>query len=328
MASGVDVDLVTVKDAARKLNSRVESEWRLARGKAVQSTCDVVKLVADFLDRSLTDGKSAELVRFLRQDKAYTELAADVGDTLDTIDNCLNALDRGGSATSLAKLLGDFANQLCDLVEQAISAYLEVAKKAVADDIRLAEARDHATVIAGAARKAIYTWRLMAEPPPTRAADKAAREISHYYDDHAKRETSHANRLRFIAGSLLALIAVGALVITLWLDGSPLGEELVRLSATVPIAVLAGYLARESARHRASARWAGELAIAMSTLADYTEPLGEQGIELRRVLGMRMFGQTEPERRPDGLYDDVTALVDRLNEALRTLLDSLDRLRK
>jgi hypothetical protein len=124
--------------------------------------------------------------------------------------------------------------------------------------------------------------------------------------------------------TLLIVITLGAMGFTIWFADLPI---IARLSGTLPLAVPAAHLARESSQHRSQASNARDLAMAMHTLPHYVKPLGADGAELRKVLGMRVFGSAaeQPEQGENGLFDDLPKALDALEEALRRIRDTMER---
>lgn len=116
--------------------------------------------------------------------------------------------------------------------------------------------------------------------------------LGKFFSDHAALERNTADRLRMWVIILLALIAALALWILFLspLDSDALGRAFARLSTTVPLAVLAGYLGRESSRHRTAADRSREIGANLTHLDDYVAELSEeQRRQYRYELGQSAY---------------------------------------
>ena len=150
----------------------------------------------------------------------------------------------------------------------------------------------------------------------------AARSLGNEYDEHAKKEARTADVLRWWVAGLALVIAGAALWFNYAVTEKTLLLELARLSVTIPLGLLALYLAKESARHREVARWSRELAIALHTVDSYivTSPK-THGHALRQALGMRIFGTA-----PDPVGQSDTHVLDELLGPVRKVTDSVQGL--
>jgi hypothetical protein len=138
----------------------------------------------------------------------------------------------------------------------------------------------------------------------------AARSLGNEYDQHANKEVYTANVLRRWVAGLAVLVAGAAAWFNYAVTEATLLLELARLSVTIPLGLLALYLARESARHRAAAGWSRELAIALHSVDSYiaTSPKAD-GEALRQALGMRIFGATPDTPAADPSESDLLHTV-------------------
>jgi hypothetical protein len=146
--------------------------------------------------------------------------------------------------------------------------------------------------------------------------------LASHFGRYSKQERGSADRLR--AASVVVLIATAALAAILLsltdTSDSSIGEELAKLSLTLPLAALAGYLAREASHHRSSAQWAAEVEVQLKTVDAYTTPLPDTlRDELRAGLGRRVFGSpgsADPTDRSElarrDAPADATALLDKI----------------
>lgn len=148
--------------------------------------------------------------------------------------------------------------------------------------------------------------------------------LGEFFLSRAAAERTFANWLQAGAVFLLVLIAVLAAWILFLspLDSDTLGRAFARLSTTVPLAVLAGYLSRESSRHRNTADRSGELGAHLKHLDDYVVKLSEEeGRRYRYELGQSAYaadkhgvGGANSSNSP-GLVEEVA----RLAEAIKSL---------
>lgn len=137
-----------------------------------------------------------------------------------------------------------------------------------------------------------------------------------FFTDRAASERKTADQLRAGVIFLLVLIAaVAAWILFLSpLDSDTLGREFARLSTTVPLAVLAGYLGRESSRHRNTADRSEEFGAHLKHLDGYVSQLSEE--ERRRYryeLGQSAYVMDKHsvgDVNSSGLVEEVARLVE------------------
>ncbi|ONI84546.1 hypothetical protein ALI22I_28750 [Saccharothrix sp. ALI-22-I] len=327
-------------DAVEKLDARIRADWSTVPDERVQLACGDVGLVAEFVYRCLRKTEVAEVVSAaVRKDKTYVEAFARIHSTIDDFGACMVAIDRvgspdeerSGSVDHLVDRLTGLASTLRQDLEKAVDTFVAVVER-TAGDPGHAKARANALLVAKDASRQLKARKLFEQTERAlvkrvradqrKAAGNAAlKELGRYYADHGENETKRADLLRVVVAGLLVLIAGAGIVINLLGDAASVAAELLRLSVTIPIAVLAGYLARESSKHRLSAKWAHELAIEMRSLPDYADSLGDTGEELRRAFGMRVFGTGVERTAPsteDGLFHEVTESVRRLLEVIES----------
>jgi len=182
-------------------------------------------------------------------------------------------------------------------------------------------------------REATHTaWRIRKLLSLARQAtgDIGATSLGHEYHNYATREARTATVLRRWAIAVTGVIAVLAFWFNARLSEATIAVELLRLSVAIPLAALAGYLARESSKHRREANWARERAIALHTMPAYVaESNKDDGHALRQALGMRVFGA--PADRPDSASDPATAEhlsapVQKIAEEVRGIVDTMQGL--
>jgi hypothetical protein len=326
-------------NAVKKLNRQISRHWRESTDKQIQSACDDVELTADFIDRCFkTNEVPSSITDVVRKNDDYVAAFAKIRSTIDDFEATLFAIDKAdsrdrnpsGSYKTLVESLSDLAGLLRSHLHEATDAFIHVVNEQTTNDHNHVEARTKALSVADDIRSQLKGRQLIHDAERARIerqkaeSDRDTRELAAYYLTHAAREKRRADWLRMGAAVLLVAITGGAVYMNFFLfDAVSVGAELVRLSATVPIAVLAGYLARESSRHRRSATWADHLAIAMQTLPGYVQPLGDDGVELRKLLGLRVFGAAMDETTApgdDGLFDELSQkVVDALNQLRETI---------
>ncbi|HEV2781154.1 MAG TPA: hypothetical protein VGX25_17350 [Actinophytocola sp.] len=333
--------LEVAQRAIGALDKTIRNNWRRSRDRHVQAACKDARLVMEFVVSSAEiDGAISAAVR---QDEAFVDAFEKIGPAAQSCVVRLLAIGDEGADDKLIKELAGSANDLRQRLDEAVTAYIAaVSRKKAGDNHDLAAEYDNALDAAEHIQNRIRSRRLVHEGPEEtpRVRDRsreangnaAANRLSQHYSSYAEQETTRADRLRVIAGGLLAVIAGGVVGLNALLGDVSIGTELVRLSAVIPIAALAGYLMRESSRHRSSARWASELAIALRTLPGYTRPLDNAtAVELRRVLGMRVFGPAGDRSvtsEGEGLYDDLAKAPYTLEEIGRKVLEIVEKRKK
>jgi hypothetical protein len=332
------------KQAVDSLHERIERDWRTFKAEQLRAACDDVKLVVDFIHRFVLPDEVSDRIRAaVRADKAFVDAFEGIRQTVDRFPGYLGAIDQEGPDESYLKELASQGDELRQKLGDAINAFDAVLESHTGNDRVLTTERANALRLAREIRAVLHTRQLVqarqfaerAEQArdvavqardDTRklAGDAAADSLGVHYADYAKEETTAADGLRRWAGVLLASAAAIAVALNLWLREISLGTELVRLSAVLPIVGLATYLAHESSKHRAAAKWAKDQAIAMHTLRPYTHPLDDIGNELRRALGLRVFGPAPGQSatsKGEGPYDDLAKALDMLAEAVRRIRD-------
>ncbi|HEX6343565.1 hypothetical protein [Umezawaea sp.] len=323
-------------EAVDRLDARIRDDWNAVPDRRVQMACGDVGLVAEFVYRSLAGPEVDETIRdAVLGDRTYVEAVAGIHSTIDDFGACMVAIDGGalpeegtsGPGGHLVDRLTGLAAGLRQDLEKAVDAFVSVVERTTDDP----DARAGALLVAKDASRQLKARRLVQQTERALAkrlrADRKAlgdtkiKELGEYYAEHAEKESKRADLLRNVVALLLVLIACGAVLINVGMEPASLTAELLRLSATVPIALLAGYLTKESSKHRQSAKWARELAIEMRSLPDYADSLGETGADLRRAFGMRVFGAgaERPEQSTeDGLFHEVGESVRRLLELIES----------
>jgi hypothetical protein len=136
--------------------------------------------------------------------------------------------------------------------------------------------------------------------------------LEEHFERFGRQERRTANTLRFLCVLVLLATTAAAVLIVRVTDDLSTGEQLAHLSFALPLALLAGYLGRESGRHRATANWARRLEVRLRTIEAYCEPLGEEAQRvLREAFGRHLF-LTEPssEREERDVESGPSAVTD------------------
>ncbi len=300
------------------LNELILRDWRAPADKRIRLACVDARLVAEFVGEYLQPDMAA-IHADLRQDKDFVEAFEIIHHTVVEFRGCLIAIGQTGSSPALVTKLTQLAAELRQWFEEAVRAFVAVVNEQSAKDQRPAVTRAKtlasdltsqlratqlihmADQTLGEAKHAFdETLRAQDLAKKEAAADAATSHLGSDYETYADHETRIADKLRWAVAGLITTISGCAVSFLIWAGDVTLENELVRLSVTIPLAVLAGYLAKESAKHRVAARRARDLAIAMRTVRGYAEPLDDIGRELQRALGLRAFGAgTEQPSEPE-----------------------------
>jgi hypothetical protein len=338
-----------LENAERKvsdLNDQILRDWRVPADKPIQTACDDARLVAKFVDQYLESDIDRAMRAPLERDKDFVDAFELIEMAVDELRGVLLAMGNTGPAKPLVDQLVNESVNLRQALEEAVRAFVAVVHEQAEHGLSY-DVRKKALWLASETRSQLrsqqYSYEAaqaavqaeQARDETQRARDKAreaagsvgADRLGAGYSDYADKETRIADRLRWGAAGLVVTVALCATGFAIWFDEVSIGNELLRLSVTIPLAVLAGYLARESTKHRTAARPARDLAIALHTMPSYTEPLDDVGRELRRELGMRAFGSSGD--RPavqdnEGLYADLTALLQRVDDTVRRIREAAD----
>ena len=331
--------LVEAELTVSALNERIRRDWRNPTDRHVQMACDDLRLVAAFIHGYTPPDLPAFVRGALGHDKDFVEAFELIHILSDEFSGCLLAIGQSGPESRFVAKLTGLASDMCQALDEAVRAFVAVVQDGLSREAA-ASVRPKAMGLVSDVRNQLQARQLIREAGQALgqaehaldetlrvrdATKKVAGEVGAdsfgaEYEQYANRETQVADRLRWSVAFLLVTVVACAVAFAVWMDDVSLRTEVIRLSVTIPLAVLAGYLARESAKHRAAARGARDLAIAMHTLPTYTEPLDEIGRDLRRVLGMRAFGVPGyqlPTKEGDGLYADPAKLLERLEEIVR-----------
>lgn len=312
------------EQAIADLDALVEREWRTARDARVRHDCDVVTLVAKFVNRCFDEQSVIvdKIREAVRNDSAYVDAFARIHNTVNKFSACLGALEK---RKTLATRLTELADDICEGLSAAVEAFTAVVDERQASSAISREDRAKALNLASEVKDQIGARQVLRDDDraqaeqQTKASNAVVKHLEGVYERYAARENRTADVLRGGAIGMLVLIAGIAWVVNFGAHELTAGVELLRLSVTIPLAVLAGYLGRESSRHRRFARWADERSIHLQSFRVYADSLGEQGNELRRAIGTKFFGAIAdspgPEPEP-GMFDDLTSLMGQGKEAL------------
>lgn len=312
------------EQAIKELDAVVAREFRTSRDERVRHACDVVTLVAKFVNRCFDEHSVVvEKIRdAVRGNGAYVDAFARIHDTVNKFSACLGALEK---RKSLATKLTELADEMCAGLGAAVEAFIAVVNERQASYAISQEERTKALNLASevkdqiGARQVIRDDDRMQAEQQTRASNAVVKHLEGVYEQYAARENRTADGLRRWAIVMLVLIAGIAATVNFRAHDLTVGVELLRLSVTVPLAVLAGYLGRESSRHRRFARWADERSIHLQSFRVYADSLGEQGNELRRAFGEKIFGAFQDSSGADqepGMFDDLTSALAQGKELL------------
>lgn len=323
--------LKNAEKAIDELYDWIQQSWRDSRREQVQEAVDAVELIVLFSRRAANTAYVANAVsRVVRDNEAYVSAFDRIRGAVTTCDACLRAIAEASRdlLPGLLQELTDAAEDLRRGLVEALDAFTTAVNTRTEASPDLATVGNQAIQLAEEVRAKLRSKELLvragqaaqdAELARDRAREAAgetgAESLGVNYERYADRETSRADLLRTIVAGLLISITVGVVVVNILAGPVSFTTELVRLSATIPVAVLAFYLAGESSRHRAHAKWAQEISLAMKTMPAYAEPLGADGLELWRALGMKAFSPMAGKIDPlddAGLIDTVVAFLKKL----------------
>lgn len=144
------------------------------------------------------------------------------------------------------------------------------------------------------------------------AGGEAAGELSNHFADFAQSEKTGADAFRAAAMALAGGAAAVAVILLWGLEDPSVGQVLRKGLITLPILLLAAYLAREASAHRTTYRWLKTVEVQLRTVKAYTDPLPEPTREViqqtfgRYVFGNGPIGRTLPDE--GRLVDDLAVL--------------------
>lgn len=133
----------------------------------------------------------------------------------------------------------------------------------------------------------------------------------------------------FRASSIIVLVLValvaGRYLFAGTLDERLVGPELLRLSVTVPLGVLAGYLARASYQHRSMARQLSGLRLQLVTLETFVARFSvEDAYRYRYDVAERLYSTYTPappeSAEQPGVGQEIVVALEGLADAFRTLV--------
>ena len=319
--------------AIKDLTTRIRRHWNTDKDQRIQAVCADVELVYHFVERGLSEKEVGKPISdAVSEDETFVRRLGDIHFTIRDLGARLLAVDNASDTNSKQRLVGDLA-ELTVRLRQQLSAEVD-AFVAVIDSVRVdGEGRANAHRVATEVRQQLKARDLLHEAEEVReeirkaAGDVGASGLGGHYAQYAEQEAEKADWLRWVVIALLIGVACFAFVISGRYSEASYGTVLVRLSASVPIVLLAGYLAKESGKHRQSAKNARDLAVAMHTLPTFEEPLLERGAELRMALGMRVFGPAaEPADSDDPPQEDgLPQALEALEEVLHRIKQAVER---
>ncbi|MGH3899828.1 MAG: hypothetical protein ACRDTA_16600 [Pseudonocardiaceae bacterium] len=284
---------------------------------------ELSRVVEGFFSKTKTEA-FPQLVSVLETRREYVHKVVVLKEVMTVFRRDFVAISRVGS--------GDFADGRLRTsaagVLQQMKEVIEVYERIVADDCEgdvWQRARDILREVDDglAGYDLVYAERV--EEASVKPGEKTGSvALGEFFISRGVSERKFANWLRAGAAFLLVLITVLAAWI-LFLsppDSDTLGREFARLSTTVPLAVLAGYLSREASRHRNTADRSGELGAHLKHLDDYIVKLSEEeGRRYRYELGQSAYApdkhgvSTADSPNSPGLVEEVA----RLAEAIKGL---------
>jgi hypothetical protein len=253
-----ELSLVDAEEAVNKLDRRIRENWNTTRNRRVRGACEDANLVAEFVAGYLVVEEENDFVGVeLRHKDYFVEVFEVIHETVGKFDGCLSAIEQGAPEheQELLDTLADLATTLRQWLGEAVDAFVAVIKDLTARGKVFPRDRAEALRLAGEIRGKLETRQLIHEA--SRALNETLRvrdevkvaagtvgagHAGAFYEEHANLEYRTANRLRAVVACLLTATTVGVLVFVSRLEPLTLGSELVRLSATIPIALLAGYL--------------------------------------------------------------------------------------
>jgi hypothetical protein len=285
----------------------IQDRWRESRHPPVRGVCEDVALVAAFIGGMTGEDGSSPLRSALAGHEAYRTAIKVLRESMREVHGSLDKAVRSAARErdgALRKLMED-ADRLLTALRDATAAVRDVVEQAAGmeqparhvverfvDDIddKLV-ARGSMTPEEARARRLVSAINGLLEKARRATGGVGALGLGREYARYARHESQVATALRCAVGGLAIAVAWLALWFHHGTTEATLLLEVARLSATVPLGVLAIYLARESTRHRTAARRARELAIALQTVDTYIADSTEaDGHTLRQALGMRAFG--------------------------------------
>lgn len=142
------------------------------------------------------------------------------------------------------------------------------------------------------ARASASDAREAAEHARRAAGQTADAELGRAYDKYGRSEQTSANWFRVGAVATL-VIAAGVSLVGVYGDTpDSTAAAITHITAVVSVLALFGYLARESAQHRNTARWAAVMVVQLKTFDSYAADMSNQEREaLRAYFGRRVFSE-------------------------------------
>ncbi|MFD4673728.1 hypothetical protein ACFWNN_28685 [Lentzea sp. NPDC058450] len=158
------------------------------------------------------------------------------------------------------------------------------------------------------------------------AGEAADAVLSVHFSKFAAGEQRRAEWLRGGAiGCLMVLVLAAAIILPQAVKSdSTVASVLARLTFSIPLAVLAAYLGKESSKHRELARWARQLEVRLLTFDAFVAPLSEdQRREQRVAFGDQIFlgerVQNENGAAGPSLMGEAASLLASVSELMKGL---------
>lgn len=259
-------DLVHAENAVADLEEQIDQRgWRRnRRSQQVREACWVPGLVAEFIRRLLTrSGDVDETLRHaVRRDTAYRKAFGSLAEISDEFGATLKAFDGTGLADGeLADRLSRLAEDLLNALDVALDAFEAAVDAKAGTNPSYARRRQEALYMANGfrnrvrLRREIRKYDRRTSEVPTERDTISATVRRDRYAAIEKSERRAAEALRWWAIGLFVSSFLGAAALG-FAAREPEMRQALLAAALLPILLLASYLARESAQHRASVRWA------------------------------------------------------------------------
>lgn len=202
--------------------------------------------------------------------------------------------------TTFPRDTNDLAAAVEDLLGQVVALLADIAREETPMNSDLLSGVDVQYVSAMTLRNSFNLWRraAVASERAETAADAAAesagetaeKSLAAEFETLHDKEKGAANWFRGITIALFFSTIVFTGYIAFSEPGSPSAETARKLVLAVPVLLLAGYLGRESAQHRRTARWAGVLVAQLKSIRAYSIELAPADRDnLKLSFGRRVF---------------------------------------
>lgn len=276
------------------------------------------RVAAEFFELNSTGYIQQEVPdTLMRAVAGVLALAENVRDSLNrSRDNLLTSMD--ALAAQVATLAGVTEEVL--LNARDFPGYTVEEKRRLSDLLAEASATSSRLRVSGQLKGLVDEAREASETIRHHSTEIGENELWSFFTAYARSEKISAEVLRALCGATLVTIAVLATVILFHQDASDrsTGEQLGRLSVTVPLGLLAAYLARESGQHRLAAGWARQIAVQLRTIRLYLAELPAAERDRVQVdFAKRIFGSAVGPPANGMVDPDVTGLLEKVTDLVR-----------